>query len=224
MKLLLLTVLVSLPTTLCSLTLNSMPGYTLSNSNPSIQLEVFVDPHCGDSAAFWENFESLLDESIDSRTTFTDAVSLRVHMFGLPYHHNSFLACQMLNFFEDKSPNEYLCFLDSMFKNKDYFNGQLTNHSQDYVQGEIIALGKDCLLRTDSKVEKVFENPRLFTKARYDFKYAAKKAIFSYPTVLLNGFEQDVTGMSTEEMLAFFKNVISANKKKSLKEVILQDH
>ena len=194
-----------------SLLIPKLPGYTLSENNSSLQVEVFLDPHCQDSSNFWTNFQDVLNQNISQEKTILDLISLKLHMFGLPYHHNSYLACKMLNYFEAKSPNEYICFLDAMFTRRDYFNSGLTSHSIVFIQDKIISYGKGCLNKEDPNIESVYSNSDIDLKARYDYKYASKKGIFSYPTILVNGFEQDLSGMNTDQIYDFFKDLIKSN-------------
>ena len=197
-----------------------MPGYSLSDSNESLQIDVFLDPHCSDSRNFWNNLKDVLNQSIDSSNVLLDKVSMKLHMYGLPYHHNSFMACMMLNFFESKSPNEYLCFLDRMFSNLGTYNSGLDDHSKNYIEDQLILDGKDCLNRSDSKIENVYDDSQIFLKARYDFKFANKKGIFDFPTILVNDFPQDISGMNSDQLFDFFKSLIKSNNSKTLRKMI----
>ncbi len=40
-----------------------------------------------------------------------DMISIRLHLFSLPFHHNSFLASIALKFMEQKYPNKFIDFL-----------------------------------------------------------------------------------------------------------------
>ena len=195
-----------------SLLVPNMPGYSISENNNSLRLELFLDPHCIDSMNFWLKFEPVLTEEIDDRNEVMDLISLRLHMFGLPYHHNSFFACQVLNFLENKSPIEYLCFLKKMFLDQKKYNKDSSDHSEDYIKSQLITSAKNCLAAADINVETLFKNSSIIQKSRIAFKFASERGIFEYPTLLVNGFPVDVSKMDEDSLFTFIKELIDGNR------------
>ena len=91
----------------CCIILNTKEGYEVGKSTSNIQFDVFYDVHCPNSADFYKVVQDVLNSKIKDET-ISNLISFKIHIFPLPFHHNSFYASIGQKFIEKNYPNQFL--------------------------------------------------------------------------------------------------------------------
>ena len=148
-----------------------------------IMLEAYFDFLCPDSKASWSSVSKLV-------SVYPGNLTLNVHTFPLPYHHNAFLFSQAAHTTSiSGTPGRFFDWLDVAFMNQEAFwNDATTNLSVSDVVGQIADLAA-------SKVAGVsratflseFERRTTDLAARASWKYGCSRAVTGTPTFFING-------------------------------------
>ena len=86
-----------------SVILKEKEGFEIASLNKNTQFDVFFDVHCPNSSDFYGDLQEILNSSIGDKK-IKELISFKIHIFPLPYHHNSFLASMCQKFIEVNYP------------------------------------------------------------------------------------------------------------------------
>ncbi len=89
-------------------------GFEIGNNLGISKFAVFLDPHCPDSRVFYKNLKIALKQKFNG-SSFRELLSIKLHLFPLPYHRNVFLALKLFNFVELNFPHKFEEFLTIHF-------------------------------------------------------------------------------------------------------------
>ena len=91
-------------------------GLLIGNITATFQLEAFIDLLCPDSQAAWHVLKRVIND------TQSSGVSLRVHIFPLPYHDSAFTFARGASFFSlNGTANDLIKYIDfAFYRQNDY--------------------------------------------------------------------------------------------------------
>ncbi|KAJ4455007.1 hypothetical protein PAPYR_10135 [Paratrimastix pyriformis] len=91
-------------------------GYRMGSAAAPVQVDVFVDPQCPDSAQVWPVMRQLADAS----------TTMVAHLLPLPYHRSSFLASQAALGVDRVRPGQFFPMMDYLFKSQNQWSDTAT--------------------------------------------------------------------------------------------------
>ena len=183
------------------------PGYNFGNQAAKSKIDLFVDPHCPASKAFFGVVTKALATKIDG-VPLIEKVAVTYNIQPLPYHHHAFLALKLTKFLEVKYPDSIPKFLSIQFDKVDDYNTGGLNKSlneakQMLIQDAIQAIGKQ-----DPTIAEAFTNDEYEIQARSAFKYAALKGVTGCPFFFVNSVRVEEVPASTGDLVKFLSQYI----------------
>ena len=187
-------------------------GVEIGNPAAPSRIDLFLDPHCPMSAAFFSILTSILDANVKGKK-LRDSISINLSIFPLPYHHNSFFAATALNFFRTKHVKHFTDFLQIQFDSIDKYTVDAKTLNELQVQQLILQDAKKAFGSDDSSdVSEIFSDASYNNNARITFKYGAFKGVTSTPSLFINHVL--VTGLTADKnaLLALLSNFVTGSE------------
>ncbi len=186
-----------------------LEGVELGNAAAPSRLDVFVDAHCPFSQKFFTVLKSSLDLPVKGKP-LKEQLSINIHIFVLPFHHNSFLAAAALNYFRNKHIDHFSDFLEIQFNSIDKYNSGSKDLPQTAVQALLIedaktALGKD----VTPDVTTIYDDPAYNSGARITFKYGASRGVNGAPTLFMNQVIVGDVPFTNDDLIAFVTDFVN---------------
>ncbi|XP_065843150.1 uncharacterized protein [Oscarella lobularis] len=181
-------------------------GYTLQNGS-NIVIDAFYDLLSSECQANWPVLQSVAKQ-------YVGKVTLKIHMFPLPFNHQSFFVAQTAHqlMLTKCKPSVYSSFVTLILKNqKDLTTGSV-NMSETQVKESIAELVSSAKLGlTESQVLAGFKDNHVYELSVMSWKYAAAQSITGTPEFIVNGVE--VPNASTfikEDWIKFIESLLKA--------------
>lgn len=166
----------------------SVDGFLLGSPTSKFQLEAFIDLMCPDSQAAWP----ILKKVIANVAQY--GVSLRFHIFPLPFHDQAFLFAQGANFFiTNGSLSDIVNYTDLAFKYQDqYANAATMNLTKtQIVNSWVDTVAKAFPTYTRDEIYNAFTNSTYNSNARTSWKLGCHLGITGTPIFKANGVTID---------------------------------
>eukprot|EP00123_Amoebidium_parasiticum_P020234 comp45626_c0_seq1/m.47553 comp45626_c0_seq1/g.47553 ORF comp45626_c0_seq1/g.47553 comp45626_c0_seq1/m.47553 type:complete len:365 (-) comp45626_c0_seq1:116-1210(-) len=145
-----------------------------------IQLEVFLDPCCPYSRGGWNNIK-------DVAMHYRDRVSILVHVFPLPYHHNSFTICQVGTALGKANHKAFFIWLEQVFQyQEEVTNAKTENLTPEEIATLMVGFGEEAGF-TEQLIRTALADPAADHATRISWKYACTRNISGTPMFLVNG-------------------------------------
>ncbi len=161
-------------------------GVEIGNPTSSSRVDIFVDPHCPNSAKLFHNFKEVLDAEFKGKK-IRDSISINLQIFPLPFHRNAFLAATALNFLRTEHPKHFVDFLQIELDSVDKYNTDAQVLSEGQVKELLLADARKAFGPDDSSdVAKIFSDASYNSAARITFKYGAFKGVTGTPSLYIN--------------------------------------
>ena len=187
-------------------------GVEIGNPAAPSRIDLFLDPHCPNSAAFFNVLKSILDADVKGKK-LRDSISINLSVFPMPFHRNAFLAATALNFFRTKHVKHFTDFLQSQLDSVDKYNVDAKALNEPQVQQLILQDAKKAFGSDDSSdVSEIFSDASYNSNARITFKYGAFKGVTSTPSLFINHVL--VTGLTADKnaLLALLSNFVTGSE------------
>ena len=193
--------------TLCQFPIpKTQEGYQIGNSISAVKLDVFLDLHCPNSKDFFELLMSSLDKQVNEKTV-KELIDIKIHVFPLPYHHNSYLAAVAEKYLELNHPGLVLDFYQLMFNSIPKYTSESTQLDQLTIQNLLIEDVVGLLGSTkDDGAYKLFSNEEANTKARIGFKYGSYLGVTGTPNTFVNNVLIPAQWTKPEDLVTYFRD------------------
>lgn len=183
------------------------PGYNFGNLAAKTKIELFVDPHCPASKAFFDLLTPALNTQVKG-SLLLNQLAIAYHVQPLPYHHHAFLSLKVIKFLEQKYPSDLTKFLAIMFNKIDFYNAESLNRSHDEVKKFLILDAVAAIGHGDDNLTKVFTTTEYEREARFAFKYAAYRGVTGCPFFFVNGVRVEDMPESVKALVNFLTRYI----------------
>ncbi|KAI6645787.1 hypothetical protein LOD99_13050 [Oopsacas minuta] len=180
-------------------------GYPLlGNRTREIFIDVFYDNICEVSAANWPLFSQVI-----SQEYLRNTLGVAVHIFPLPYHHNSFFAAWAGEAVIQTDASKYRDYMTYVFKNYDDFISKAVNLTEGEVHQ---AYAKAVEMSTGIKAQVIldgYKNRDLDLRARLAWKYGCYRGVSGTPTFMVNDVEvPEAGGFNLSQWNSFLRNLL----------------
>ena len=180
---------------------STVEGFSIGNPAAGVKFGVYLDLHCPDAGDFFAALLRAKDTLIGGRP-LSSYIDMRIHLFPLPFLHNSFLASVVAKYIELYHPERYLSFLQRQFDNMAKYKANAVDKTQREVQSMLI---EDAIAVMDGVEDQhltdIFGNEKIDSMARSSFKFGSYAGVTGTPSLVLNGVFIDRT-FDTAESLA----------------------
>lgn len=178
-------------------------GLGFGNPHANYTLDVYYDFLCSDSAADYPGLKEFVSEN-------SDRLYVKVHIFALPYHLNSFYVAQVGKYIEVNYPEKFQTYLEFMFANQKTYlveaqNWDLPTIFQTLANDTNKAVGID-----SNEVLKALQNSEYNWATRVSWKYACSRAVTGTPQYFVNDvLVPDASNFtSKQDWDQFFSNLL----------------
>eukprot|EP01138_Halocafeteria_seosinensis_P014013 gb/GECG01014309.1/.p1 GENE.gb/GECG01014309.1/~~gb/GECG01014309.1/.p1 ORF type:complete len:217 (+),score=18.75 gb/GECG01014309.1/:1-651(+) len=161
-------------------------GFPMGNADAPLLLEAFYDFMCPDSKASWPALKQTLMTFGPSKIRFY------LHVFPLPYHHNSFIANQGGLVAETLGGSVQYTYnwMEAVYAHQDEFgNDETANMTMNDVIEKFGQLASSSLGVSQSDFVDGLNNRTLNLDTRTSWKYACSRSVTGTPSFLLNGVQ-----------------------------------
>ena len=187
-------------------------GYQVGNPTSAVTLDIFLDLHCPNSKDTFEMLMNAKDQELNGKPV-RELLDIKIHVFPLPYHHNSYLAAVAEKYLELHHPELVLDFYQLMFNSIPKYTSESVNLDQLTIQNLLIDDVVTLLGSTkDEKVYSLFSDDEVNSKARTGFKYGSYHGVTATPNTLVNNVLVNVNWTKPEELLSYFKDFFPAEQ------------
>ncbi|CAM6115705.1 unnamed protein product [Calypogeia fissa] len=159
-------------------------GFTFPPKLPAaklpVVLEAFIDPMCPDCRSAWPTIKSLVE-------LYGSGLSLILHPFPVPFHHNAFFSARLLRIANNLNSSATVPLLELIYKNQESFSNDATaDETPSSVVKRFVSLAEEVGLSFD-EVYKGFLDSSTDDGTRISFKYGCSRYVTATPTYLVNG-------------------------------------
>ena len=183
-------------------------GVSFGPANATFQLEVFYDllcPHCRDSFATIKPILRNLLNNTNFRFT--------IHIFPLPYHHQSYLTGKAEKFIEQNFNSNYtFYFIETLFNNQDqFYNDAIANLTLPQIQWKLANLTSTSFKNKVSAqaLYNAVNNASYDSAARLSWKYACERGVAGTPVYFANNIRvDDAASFTASDWVNFFSQYV----------------
>ena len=163
------------------------PGFQLGTPGTRSRFQLFIDPHCPSSAAFFPLFLKAISLATkDGDAPIASKLDIRLHIYPLPYHYYAFSATLLAHFIAKKYPTYFTDFLNLQLSKLDKYNGEVKADLatvRHWLEEDVYQVIKV----RDDDVPKVWDDKELKEKVDLDWKVAPDNRIPGTATGVMNG-------------------------------------
>eukprot|EP00118_Oscarella_pearsei_P025830 m.308862 g.308862 ORF g.308862 m.308862 type:complete len:209 (+) comp44967_c0_seq1:835-1461(+) len=178
-------------------------GYYLQQGS-TIVLEAFYDLLCPDSKASWPVLQQLMEH-------FKAELTVILHLFPLPYHHDAFFATEVAQMVIAKHPTEYKSFVSLMFQHQDDMKTGAVNLTEPQVKSRMASIvGSGGLGITETEVMAGFNNSDVYETAVLAWKMAAQRSIHGTASFVVNSiFVAEAGNFKAQDWMDFINKLLN---------------
>ncbi|XP_065843149.1 uncharacterized protein [Oscarella lobularis] len=177
-------------------------GYTLQQGS-TIVLEAYYDLLCPDSKASWPTLQKLM-------TQYKSQLTVILHLFPLPFHHDAFFATQAAETVIATHPSAYKDFVSLMFEQQEKMKAGAVNMTEPQVMNliaQIVESGK--LGITAKEIASGFTNDSITETAILAWKTASQRGINDTPSFVVNRIlVAEAENFDMEDWVKFIENLL----------------
>jgi hypothetical protein len=171
-----------------------MDGFVMGSATAPIQIEGFLDLQCPDCAGDWPTMMQVLAHY------GPDKVSMRLHIFPLPYHTWSFKAAMAAKVIHSLNGTDasVFDFANVMYTGcggqgcqVNFYNDAVATNSSVQIEQALADLAASTLGYSASAVMQGLQDPNMDEAARITWKYSTSRYTTGTPHYLLNGAPVD---------------------------------
>ncbi|KAA0148818.1 hypothetical protein FNF29_06443 [Cafeteria roenbergensis] len=177
-----------------------------SNRTAPVQIEGYFDLMCPDTRAAWPALKSALDSFDPASVAFT------MHLFPLPYHHNSYLAAEGATIVGLTASSSPFAWMEAVFAAQEQFgNGATAGMSMTEV---IAAFGKLASQSAGVNIPAAtfindMNQVSNDARTRISWKLGCARGVSGTPTFFANGARfSPGSSWSASDWTAFFRQVM----------------
>ena len=180
-------------------------GYPFGNKTAEVRLDVYLDLHCPDSSDFFAVLLKAREGRIQGKA-LKELIDIRVHLFPLPYHYNSFAASSLAKWFELLHPDKYPAFVQLQFDSIEKYTSKALGLSVLEVRKLLINDGIAALAgEKDDSIYNVFEDQNIQLKTRGSYKFGSYTGVTGTPNYAVNGVLIQDEFSSADSLVRYFE-------------------
>ena len=177
----------------------------LGNRSMGLYIDMFYDNVCSDCAANWPMLSHVITQSY-----LRNVLGVSVHIFPLPYHHNSFFSAWAGEAVMAADPTQYSAYMTHIFKNYDDFITKAVNMTEPEVQQKYAEAVETSTTIKREVILNGYKNRELDLRARYAWKYGCSRGVSGTPTFFVNDVVvPEASGFSFDDWNKFLQSLIS---------------
>lgn len=158
-------------------------GFFMGQPTAPIMLEAYFDAMCPDSRASWPTLKEVIAHYGNETLLFG------LHVFPLPYHHNSFYANQGLHVVSSYNKDPFT-WLEAVFTNQETFGNPATiNLTANQVIAKFASLAESSVGISALDFASGIASPALDEATRVSWKYGCSRTVSGTPMFFVNGVQ-----------------------------------
>ena len=155
-------------------------GFVLGPTTPTnYTIDVFYDHLCSDSAAAFPGFYQYWQAN-------QNWLSVRIHIYPLPYHPFSFVVAQAGRYIQQSYPSKFMAFLMYMFTHQTLILNSYQYWDFPTVQNKVAQFTQAATGAPFLNVLNALNNDNINWSSRVSWKYATSRTITGTPMYLIN--------------------------------------
>lgn len=184
---------------------NRQLGYLLmGNRTREVLIDVFYDNLCEDSAANWPMFAQVIYQD-----RFKNTLGVVVHIFPLPYHHNSFFAAWAGEVIMQHYPSKYRDYMTYIFKHYDDFISKAVDKTEPEVQQAYADAVHESTGIMPQVILDGYKDRKTDLRARLAWKYSSYRSVTGTPMFMVNDvIVPEASGFNESQWTSFLEEIL----------------
>ncbi|KAI6655520.1 hypothetical protein LOD99_2019 [Oopsacas minuta] len=176
----------------------------MGNRTSDVFIDAFFDNICSDCAADWPMFSKVI-----SQDYLKNRLGVAVHIFPLPYHHNSFFAAWAGETIMHTNTSKYTNYMTYIFQHYDDFITGAVGLTEPQVKQKYAIAAETSTGIKAQVILNGYRNIQFDTRARQAWKYACYRDVSGTPTFFVNDVAvPEASGFDMEQWNSFLGKIL----------------